>query len=187
MERCMLLGPGMRVLPDTGPRPRLLNSAVMSPPPTAEVTEKSGSAATGSRVRRFIIRVVFVAVMAAAVGFWATRPDSIYENAAAIRKLVAVGTRMVSSGTHPTNPPRPIIVQLNSDMVQVTSIALGHPRLAVINGKQVAEGDRITVHTPTRSIAITLRVLEISDRQVRLSDGTQVITAHLSRFNDDVH
>jgi hypothetical protein len=66
----------------------------------------------------------------------------------------------------------------------VTSIALGHPRLAVINGKQVTEGDLITVHTPTRSIAVTLRVLEISDRQVKLSDGTQVITAHLSKSGD---
>ena len=94
---------------------------------------------------------------------------------------------MLSTGTHSADPPQAIVVQLNADLVRVTSIALGHPRLAVINGKQVAEGDQITVHTPIRSIAITLRVLEISDRQVRLSDGIQVITAHLLMAEETPH
>jgi hypothetical protein len=88
---------------------------------------------------------------------------------------------MLSGGTHPSTPPMPIAVQLNADLIQVTSIALGHPRLAVINGKQVTEGEAIAVHTPTRSVTISLRVLEISDHQVKLSDGTQVVTAHLSK------
>src|SRR5205085_7881037 len=122
-----------------------------------------------------------------AVGFWASRRDNIPEEAASFRKIVSVGTRVLSAGPQPTTPPDAILVQLNADLVQVTSIALGHPRLAVINGKQVAEGDQITVHTPTRSVAITLRVLQISDRQIRLSDGAQMITAHLSKAKESLH
>jgi hypothetical protein len=177
----------MRLLPDTRPRPRLLTSAVMSSPSTAEVTEKGKRNRTENRLMRFLGKVALVALIAAAVGFWTTRRDNIHDEAAAFRKLVSVGTRVLSTATHPTDPPDAIVVQLNADLVRVTTIALGHPRLAVINGKQVGEGDKITVHTPTRSVAITLRVLEISDRQVRLSDGSQVITAHLSKAEETFH
>ena len=173
-------GAKMRVLPERGPRPRLLDSAV---PDEVEHGEDVTPQPSG-RVRRFVVRMVSVLLIATAVAFWVAR-DYIGEEAAAIRKLVAVGTRMLTGGTQPSSPPTPIVVQLNADLVQVTSIALGHPRLAIINNKQVTEGDLITVHTPVHSIAVTLRVLEISDRQVKLSDGTQVITAHLSRSDEN--
>jgi hypothetical protein len=169
----------MKVLPDVGPRPRLLSSAVMSSPPTGG---KVTPARTRGRLSRFLRKAFVVALIAALVGYWHTHSGgNIHDEAAAFRKLVVVGTRMLSAGSPPTNPPDAIVVQLSADLVQVTSIALGHPRLAVINGKQVAEGDSIVVHTPTRSIAVTLRVLDISDRQVTLSDGIQVITAHLTK------
>jgi len=87
---------------------------------------------------------------------------------------------MLSSASHPTKAPAPIVIQLDSNVVRVTSIALGDPRVAVINGKQVAEGDTINVHTPVRSVTVTLGVVEIADRRVQLSDGTEIITAHLS-------
>jgi hypothetical protein len=96
-----------------------------------------------------------------------------------MRRLIPVGTHRIS-GEGQASPPEPIIVQLNENLIQVSTIALGHPRLAVINGKQVAEGDTITVHTPTRSVAMTLRVIDIADRKVKLSDGKQIITAHLT-------
>ena len=122
--------------------------------------------------------------MLSGVVYWGTHRGAMQEETVAFRKLISVGTRMLSGATHPTLPPTPIVVQLNTDLIQVTSIALGHPRLAVINGKQIAEGDTIIVHTPARSVAITLRVLEISDRQVKLSDGTQLITVHLARTRE---
>jgi hypothetical protein len=61
----------------------------------------------------------------------------------------------------------------------VTAISLGHPRLAIINGQQVAEGEWITVHTPVASVALSLKVLRIGDGRIDLSDGTQEITARL--------
>jgi len=175
----------MKVVPDTRPRPRLFTDIIAPRRPKAQKAQKTRRFKfTPGRLSRFMVRVAIVALVAAAVAFWSTHPGRIREEASTIRQLVAVGTRMLSSGTRPTDPPNAIVVQLNAQLVQVTSIALGHPRLAVINGKQVTEGDWIVVHTPTRSVSISLRVLEISDRQVKLSDGTQVITAHLAMADE---
>ena len=176
----------MKVLPDVGPRPRLLSSAVMSPPATAEkAAEKVKQSATGRRFTRTLCKVAVAGLIGAVVVHWLVHRGNIQEEAIAIRKLVVVGTRMLARAGHQPNPPNAIVVQLNADLLQVTSIALGHPRLAVINGKQVAEGEQVIVHTPTRSISVALRVLEISDRQVTLSDGTQVITVHLSKTGEN--
>jgi hypothetical protein len=139
-----------------------------------------------SRGHRRAVQIVIGALLLVGASVWYfTRAQTMQERERVIRKLVSVGTRMLSGGGHPTNPPSPIVVQLNADLIQVTSIALGHPRLAVVNGKRVGEGDTVTVHTPVRSIAVTLRVLEISDRQVKLSDGMQTIIAHLSIVGPD--
>jgi hypothetical protein len=64
-------------------------------------------------------------------------------------------------------------VKISSDMVHVTAISLGQTRLAIINGKQLAEGNELV--TP----AARLRIVKISDGQVQLSSGTQVLTAPL--------
>ena len=173
----------MKVLSDVGPRPRLLSSAVMSPPATAGNVKQSATG--GRRFPRTLWKVAVAGLIGAVVVHWLVHRGNIQEEAIAIRKLVVVGTRMLTRAGHQTNPPNAVVVQLNADLLQVTSIALGHPRLAVINGKQVAEGEQVIVHTPTRSISVALRVLEISDRQVRLSDGTQVITVHLSKNGEN--
>jgi len=73
-----------------------------------------------------------------------------------------------------------MVVQIDSGALRISAIVLGHPRLAVINGRTVAEGDTIVVHTPARAVAVTLRVLKIAEGQVKLSDGTQVIMARLN-------
>ena len=169
----------MRLVPSNKPRPRLLDSAATTSWPTA--AEGAPQRSHMKRLWRLMSRIVAAILMLSGVVYWCTRRGAIQEETVAIRKLISVGTRMLSNATHPASPPTPIVVQLNTDLVQVTSIALGHPRLAMINGKQIGEGDSITVHTPTRSVAITLRVLEISDRKVTMSDGTQVLTAHLAR------
>jgi hypothetical protein len=75
------------------------------------------------------------------VGYNIRGKAKMQEEPAMIRKLIAVGTHMLSSGLQPAKPPQPIVVQLDTNLVQVTSVALGHPRLAVINGRQVADGD----------------------------------------------
>ena len=71
-------------------------------------------------------------------------------------------------------------VQLSADMVRVSAIALGHPRLAVINGKTVTEGDSITLQVPNATLALILRVAKIGDGSIDLSDGKQMFSAQLT-------
>jgi hypothetical protein len=171
----------VKVLPQTKPRPRLLTSIVAaSHQPVVDPIELRNRLGRHRRATRLLARAVIATVVIAGGAVWFYQHQSVQEQEAVFRRLITVGTRMLSAGGHPSNAPAPIVVQLNADLIQVTSIALGHPRLAVVNGKRVGEGDYVTVHTPVRSIAITLRVLEISDRQVKLSDGTQTITVHLT-------
>jgi len=77
-------------------------------------------------------------------------------------------------------PPAPIVVQLRADMIRVSAIALGHPRLAVINGKTVTEGDSITLQVPNATLALILRVAKIGDGSIDLSDGKQMFSAQLT-------
>jgi len=79
-----------------------------------------------------------------------------------------------------TEPPPPIVIQLSTDMVRVSAIALGHPRLAVINGKTVTEGDSVTLQAPNSAVALTLRVVRIGDGSIDLSDGTKMFSARLT-------
>lgn len=65
-------------------------------------------------------------------------------------------------------------------MVQVTAISLGHPRLAVINGHQVAEGDSFALHITPASVVVRLRVLKIVDGRIDLTDGQQVLSVRLA-------
>jgi hypothetical protein len=75
------------------------------------------------------------------------------------------------------------VVQVHAGLIHVTAISLGHPRLAIVNNQQVSEGDLLTLHTPTESVALTLRVLRIGDGRIELSDGTQTIVARLEMPN----
>ena len=79
-----------------------------------------------------------------------------------------------------TEPPAPIVIQLSAEMVRVSAIALGHPRLAVINGKTVAEGDSVTLQAPNAAVALILRVVKIGDGSIDLSDGTKMFSAQLT-------
>ncbi|MDP9186168.1 MAG: hypothetical protein M3O72_02265 [Verrucomicrobiota bacterium] len=79
-----------------------------------------------------------------------------------------------------TEPPAPIVIQLSADMVRVSAIALGHPRLAVINGKTVTEGDSVTLQAPNSAVALILRVVRIGDGSIDLSDGTKMFSARLT-------
>ena len=174
----------MRVISQTSPTPRLLHSVV------PEVREskaervggrfrlKGASLFTGNG-RAIFLGIVLGAAVLSAIGIFYTRYQAARWSEEARRKFMAVATQSISSPVHPGATPAPIIVKISAEALHVTAISMGHPRLAIINGQQVSEGDRFTIHTPAASIAITLRVLKISDGRIDLSDGTQVITARL--------
>lgn len=79
-----------------------------------------------------------------------------------------------------TAGPAPIVIHLSADMVRVSAIALGHPRLAVINGKTVTEGDGVTLQAKDSAVALILRVNKIGDGAIELTDGKQLFSAQLT-------
>jgi hypothetical protein len=171
----------MRVLPDKMPRPRLLYSLEPDPLENTAPDDKSESDTRrkGAGKRRWIFTGMLAAVFVFLIaGFFGSRPGS--HAPAVLRKLIEAGTRSLSASPHSSATPDPVIVRFQPEMIHVSAIALGHPRLAVINDKPVSEGDVIIVHSPTHSVAVTLRVVKIADGRIELSDGSHVFTAHLT-------
>jgi hypothetical protein len=175
----------MHLLPLTGPAPRLLNSVV---PESRQASSSDEPSNVRSRLRGASIfsgngRAIFLGILLGAlalsgIGFLYSHRAFIQDEAPK-PKLLNVSTQSLSASRHPEVTPAPIMVQMRADLLHVTAISLGHPRMAIINGQQVAEGERITVHTPTASVALSLKVLRIGDGRIDLSDGTQEITARL--------
>ena len=165
----------MRVLPDKMARPRLLYSLEPDIPESDAPAQKSESRTPSGRSRWIFMGVLFVFSVAALV----LSRTSDHEPTV-LRKLINAGTHRLSASPHSTAMPDPVIVQFQPEMIHVSAIALGHPRLAVINDKPVSEGDVIIVHAPTHSVAVTLRVVKIADGRIELSDGSHVFTAHLT-------
>lgn len=122
--------------------------------------------------RAIFLGLVAGAVFICVVSFLYRRQQVARQHAEEARRMVAVSTQSVSR-------PEPIVIQISADLIHVTAISLGHPRLATINGRTVAEGEFLTVHTPTANVAVTLRVSKISDGRIELSNGPQLITARL--------
>jgi hypothetical protein len=71
------------------------------------------------------------------------------------------------------------IAKISADLIHVSAISLGDPRMAIINGRLVGEGEQITLHPPKAPVAVSLRLRKISDGEIELSDGAQVIKARL--------
>ena len=177
----------MRIIPNTAPQPRLTNS-VEAPLAKAAVDDGEASKVKLKRTglfsgngRAIWVGLVLGAILFPALGYWVKRhPSTRIEPPAAI-KLVVVETDAVSSAARPTESPHAHSMQVTEELLRVTAISLGHPRLAVINGTEVAEGDFLTVQSPTaRSVSVQLRVLKIGDGRIDLTDGTQVIRTHLA-------
>ena len=69
------------------------------------------------------------------------------------------------------------LIPLSPDLIHVTSIALGTPRLTIVNGKRLAEEDWLVVKTPQGEASV--RVISIQDGFVRFKHGGETIDARL--------
>ena len=72
--------------------------------------------------------------------------------------------------------PAPVVpvVKIDPNAIHVTAISLGQPKLAIVNGKQLGEGDELIAS------ATKLRLVKISDGEIQLSSGAQIVMARLA-------
>jgi hypothetical protein len=91
--------------------------------------------------------------------------------------------------TPPDKPTKPdplgdrgTLVPVSPDLLHVTSIALGNPRLTIVNGKRLAEEDWLVVKTPNGEASV--RVLSIQDGLVKFKHGGETINAPLQLVQD---
>ena len=68
-------------------------------------------------------------------------------------------------------------IPVSNDMLHVTSIALGSPRLTIVNGKRLAIGDWLVLKTPAGNASV--RIESIEDGSVQFKHGDQIIDAPL--------
>ena len=77
---------------------------------------------------------------------------------------------------NPIPEPSPL-VEINEEMLHVSSIALGRVPLAFVNGTLITEGGSLEVETARGNA--TLQVTSIVDGAVRFKYGSQTISANL--------
>jgi hypothetical protein len=123
-------------------------------------------------------RAIFVGIAAGAailsiLGVTYTRHQSHKQQREADARSRPITTSNTLSPDSNSQPPPGLLGQIH-----VSAISLGEPRLAIINNKQVTEGDNIIISIP-ESGAVTLRVMKIADGHVDFSTGTQIITARV--------
>jgi hypothetical protein len=167
----------MRLISQTRPSPRLLTTVApdMREKPAERASMrsrlKSVSLFSGNG-RAIFLGIALGAALLTMISVAYVRRTEARRHAEEERKLLPVSTQSLST-------PQPIVVKISADLIRVSAISMGHPRLAIINGQFVSEGEKITLHAPTASVAVTLQVIKISDGQIELSDGVQVIKARL--------
>jgi len=169
---------GLHLAPQDKPPPRLLQSAVT---PLELRTPVGGAAHSGvSRAWRVTIVVAVILVLSAAIG-------GTYHWVQSRRYPVVVTIGVPDERTAAAIQPDklPPLVPVMPDMLEVTSIAMGDPRLAIVNGKRLGEGDSLLVKT--RLGAVSLRVVSIEDGLVRFRHGGETIDVKLRAAKKTPH
>lgn len=184
MKRC---GPsdaaaGFMQLVPRNLKPRLISSidpdeTVSGADSRGSVSLSKGTAAPSSNRRWFYIGIF---MGAAALFIFALIFGQHAGNRFGFPIFIKARTRDLAAGPASAASPAPIVIELSNDMVRVSAISLGHPRLAIINGKAVTEGDAVTLQAPESSIGVTLRVVRIGDGSIDLSDGKKMFSARLT-------
>jgi hypothetical protein len=183
MARPMLSQIAMQLVPDAAPRERLLTSIESDDKNFADRRGDSSNAATdigtgsSNSWRMMIGAIIGALLLSTAILFTGlfTHKDGQLE----WPRFIKARTRSLAAGPDAVATPAPIIVQLSPEMVRVTAISLGHPRLAVINGQTLSEGESVTVSKSNDAVALTLRVVKISDGRIDLTDGKNLFSARI--------
>jgi hypothetical protein len=176
----------MQLLPTDNPPPRLLYSAALEPISGAKETDRSRvksrlkrAASFGGNGRAIFLGILLGALGVSAAGYVFTRFHPLDLHVEGVRRFLAVRTHKIAEYTSTGGAGSLLQVRLSPDLLRVTAIALGHPRLAIINGNQVAEGDTVTVKGYGGTVSVTLTVLRIKEGRIDLTDGTRIVTTLL--------
>ena len=151
------------------PQPRLLQSAVSSPetPATTPPVERR---TFGARLALIGIALALVLLAGGAI-YW------VQSERYPVVVTIAVPDRG-AAGDPLANRPGPL-VPIKPELLHVSSIALGNPRLTIVNGKRLAENDWLVVSTPLGDGSV--RVIQIEDGVVRFRHGGETISAKLQK------
>ncbi len=176
----------MRMLPKVGDSARLLNTVVpdFASAPVSRNRDghsRLGGGAWFSGNGLAVFAGLLIGGMLLGGAGWLRSCHIAAQRAAAMAsEFVAESKSSVSSSAFDTAAPEPMVVQLAPEDIRVTAISLGDPRLAVINGQQVAEGDFVKVRASSVRTEVKLQVVKIADGRIDLSYGSQIITARLA-------
>lgn len=178
---------GLKIVRPEKPQPRLLQTAVSK----AEPETLAQAIAPPRGRRRTFIAIFLLFTILFVFGFvylvqWKqpqraaaiqidlpeSPPVTIPIPAGSAIPIPATSAGTIAVAAAPTAPG-----VVTAEMLHVTSIALGDLRLAVVNGKRLAEGESLLVATPAG--VATLRVTSIEDGVVHFDYGGQLIDAKL--------
>ena len=170
----MLLRRLMQLVPNQTPPRRLIYSMDAQDIPSVQQSPDSPS----GRWKYIAIGIGLVLICATAIifGWPASEPGKRF----GVGNFIKARTQSLATARDSSEVPAPIVIQLSTDMIRVSAISLGHPRLAVINGETVAEGEQVRLETPKSPVSLTLRVVRIGDGWIDLSDGKRIFSARLT-------
>ena len=175
----------MQLVPNDIPAPRLLSSAALehlptsAPAPATSGELKRSGLFGGNGLAIFVGLAVAAMLLFSASRFFAWREAKLRGDAEPPR-LLDVATRNLSTSPDAIVPPEPVFVMIEPAQVNVTAISIGLPRLAVINGRSVAEGDFLTIRTPSSAnVNVRLQVKRIADGHIELAHGQQTLIARI--------
>src|SRR5207248_10943359 len=133
---------GMQVVPNQMPPERLLSSMdAQESVPVADNSESpfvlKGANVMSGNSRWIFIGLTVGAMLISIGGLILARLTDKNGERMSLPRFIKARTQSLAVAPGSSATPEPILVQLSADMVRVSAIALGHPRLAVINGKTV--------------------------------------------------
>ncbi len=162
----------MRMVQRSEPHSKIIysDSIQAEPQTSSEVTDDESSSSKYLLVT-LIILLGFAAFAAGGIYWYQTRHFPI---------VVAISPPDRSAQPDPLGD-RGALVPISPDLLHVTSIALGSPRLTIVNGKRLAEEDWLVVKTAQGEASV--RVILIQDGFVRFKHGGETIEARLQMAN----
>jgi hypothetical protein len=153
------------------PQPSLLHSASTNPE-LQSLADPAVDRPLLSRTARIVLIagiLLTVIIVAAGVAYWIQSQR--------YPVVVTIGVPDNGASGDPLGRRPGPLVPVNPEMLHLSSIALGNPRLTIVNGKRLAEGEWLVISTPRGDASV--RIIQIEDGLVRFKHGGETMSAKL--------